>query len=363
MKFTGTIIFLISFIFILVSCDDSTSDNNVNSVNNINNSNNINNINNGYCGDGLIMGEEECDDNNMHSGDGCSSDCMLEYQCGDGVMEFSEECDGDDFKFNNCVMMGFLKGDLHCNECLLDISACSDDASELSILGWYRLDSLSGQEANSAGENNLCIVHALDEGAVIRDFPGKIGTSIFFDGSFGLRGFADCGPGYFGMNAITVEAWVEVGTYPLDLSMLVSSVSSYDATGLAFYLAINGDFKLEAGVGDWNSAVSSNSTIISREWHHVAFTYDGSEIALFIDGKLDNKVTHEVGIVPQLGLETSRVYIGNNYIHGMAEIEHFYTGTVDEIKIWEVARTEEDICFDAGGIYDSQNEICNFMTD
>ena len=36
------------------------------------------------CGDGIILGNEECDDNNDVNGDGCSSTCLEElgYQCG-----------------------------------------------------------------------------------------------------------------------------------------------------------------------------------------------------------------------------------------------------------------------------------------
>jgi fibro-slime domain-containing protein len=59
------------------------------------------------CGDGVVEGIEECDDGNENSGDGCSSQCLLEQGyacpssggachltvCGDGVAEGTEECD------------------------------------------------------------------------------------------------------------------------------------------------------------------------------------------------------------------------------------------------------------------------------
>jgi cysteine-rich repeat protein len=31
-----------------------------------------------FCGDGFILPNEECDDNNTNSGDGCSSLCIVE---------------------------------------------------------------------------------------------------------------------------------------------------------------------------------------------------------------------------------------------------------------------------------------------
>ena len=49
------------------------------------------------CGDGLKVGNEECDDNNTKDGDGCSSKCKVEtgYNCSHGVC--TEIC-GDGIK-------------------------------------------------------------------------------------------------------------------------------------------------------------------------------------------------------------------------------------------------------------------------
>ena len=47
-----------------------------------------------FCGDGLVNGNETCDDANNISGDGCSSECEVEGpQCGNSIIEFNEECD------------------------------------------------------------------------------------------------------------------------------------------------------------------------------------------------------------------------------------------------------------------------------
>lgn len=49
-----------------------------------------------YCGDNVLDSGEECDDGNNESGDGCSSECLIEIPepyCGDGVLDSGEECD------------------------------------------------------------------------------------------------------------------------------------------------------------------------------------------------------------------------------------------------------------------------------
>ena len=44
------------------------------------------------CGDHVLAAEEECDDGNFTSGDGCDPSCILE-QCGNGILQFGERCD------------------------------------------------------------------------------------------------------------------------------------------------------------------------------------------------------------------------------------------------------------------------------
>jgi cysteine-rich repeat protein/parallel beta-helix repeat protein len=45
------------------------------------------------CGDGFKSGDEQCDDGNNIVGDGCTNNCRLENVCGNGIIEGNEECD------------------------------------------------------------------------------------------------------------------------------------------------------------------------------------------------------------------------------------------------------------------------------
>lgn len=55
---------------------------------------NKNNKLNCTCGNWKVDAGEKCDDGNMKSGDGCSSECKLEkIACGNGQLNLSEECD------------------------------------------------------------------------------------------------------------------------------------------------------------------------------------------------------------------------------------------------------------------------------
>jgi hypothetical protein len=51
-------------------------------------------------------------------------------------------------------------------------------------------------------------------------------------------------------------------------------------------------------------------------------------------------------------MANSRFYVASNYLAGgTAENNHFFTGYLDEIKIWDMARTSVEICSDAGGVW------------
>jgi cysteine-rich repeat protein len=356
-----TFIALLSVLFLLESaCDDGSgkknnANNNTNNTNNVNNTNNTNNVNNGYCGDGRVLGSEECDDGNRFSGDGCSAECLWEYECGDNVREFTEECDGEDFGKTTCVTLGHIGGTLSCTPtCTVDASACVD--ADENLRGWYKMESMTVQEPNAAGDDNICLIRSIGAGATIQGMPGRIGTTIFFDSSSNgdLRAYMDCGPGYAGYGQFTAETWIQATLVGMNLSMILSSVESYDATGLSFYMALTPDFTLEASVGDWESPLESTLSVPTGSWHHVAMTWDGTTLSLFVDGMAAGSATSAYsGPIP--ALSDARFYVASNYLTGgQAENGHFFNGYIDEIKIWDAARTREEICEDAGGVPTAQ---------
>ena len=53
------------------------------------------------CGDGVVSGQEQCDDSNVEEGDGCSPICEIEPICGNGVLEGEEKCDDGNLKYGD----------------------------------------------------------------------------------------------------------------------------------------------------------------------------------------------------------------------------------------------------------------------
>ena len=106
-----------------------------------------------------------------------------------------------------------------------------------------------------------------------------------------------------------------------------------------FYLLQLGNYKVEgrlrSGDGVFTIATVENS-IISETWHHLALTYDGSNIILYIDGieagstEASGQITNE-----SVPLTIGRLVFENTNFD--------LDGQVDEVSLWNLALTEQAI--------------------
>lgn len=82
--------------------------------------------------------------------------------------------------------------------------------------------------------------------------------------------------------------------------------------------------------------VATTGKLSENTWYHVAATYDGTTMRIFLDG-------NEVGNTPKTGTITTNAavdaYIGAN----PAGIENPWHGAIDEVRIWNIARTQAEL--------------------
>jgi len=95
-------------------------------------------LNLGACGDGRVDAQEECDDGNTMSCDGCSSDCRREPAvCGNGVVDSDcEQC--DDGAANSDTRPGACRANCrvaHCGDAVVDPNEACDDGNVQSCDG------------------------------------------------------------------------------------------------------------------------------------------------------------------------------------------------------------------------------------
>ena len=121
------------------------------------------------CGNGVVEGDETCDDGNTADGDGCSSSCTLEDPvCGNGIVEVGEQCDDGNTADNDgcsstCTFE--LDGPARCGDGFLqpDLGEECDDGNTIDTDGCTNACTLprcgdgivqAGEECDDGNSNN-----------------------------------------------------------------------------------------------------------------------------------------------------------------------------------------------------------------
>ncbi len=140
--------------------------------------------------------------------------------------------------------------------------------------------------------------------------------------------------------AITIEVWLKASSfYPENgaiSSIIRKNVASGEENFLLRFRNIDGSLCVQMGLGDMGTLQVSYEFAVKR-WYHLAGTYDGRTITVFINGL----AVANLNTFGRLYIDQSDLYIGKGdpeYLHG----ECFH-GELDEIRIWNVARSQKEI--------------------
>ena len=134
------------------------------------------------------------------------------------------------------------------------------------------------------------------------------------------------------------------GTEPFSITAWVKNQGGGTAVGKfnggvigAYILTINGGgtVSFHREVAPW--AFSGSKTLPNNDFGHVAITYDGAEMKIYINGQFDAK--QERGA--QNTDTVTPVLIGARFTNN--EPSEFFNGVLDEVAIFNVALTEEQI--------------------
>jgi hypothetical protein len=136
----------------------------------------------------------------------------------------------------------------------------------------------------------------------------------------------------------TLEAWIYPESFSSDdfgISQIVYGGgenillrigdAGYDNNQVQFVVSVGGHQRL-----------ASTIRLTANNWYHVAGTYDGTTMKLYINGILDN----ELVLVEGGSIATTEDFLG---IGGNADGAREFDGLIDEVRIWNDVRTASEI--------------------
>ncbi|RLB86551.1 MAG: hypothetical protein DRH10_10265, partial [Deltaproteobacteria bacterium] len=134
----------------------------------------------------------------------------------------------------------------------------------------------------------------------------------------------------FRMNSFTMEAWIKPASFG-GIRTIMGKVSQ----GKDFALVLNGDKISILVYSGGRKYISASDAAVADQWYHVASVYDADSgnLQLYIDGNLiaEGEYTPDTS-------NTDPLRIGSSYCCG-----EYFNGMIDDIRIWNVARTQTEI--------------------
>jgi len=178
---------------------------------------------------------------------------------------------------------------------------------------------------------------------------GKYGSGLDFDGD---DDSVNCGNDSIlnPTKAETLEAWVRLDAPLSEQPVVYSSIISRRDVDVqrAYFLAFNKPtnkiyWEIKDETGTYLTMLSTKNTWNVGQWYHITAIFDGNlssdNAQIYIDGISDNSATWALDHVPQT---TSYTKIGNS--GGWR-----FDGKIDEVKVYNYARTQKQILEDMNG--------------
>ncbi|MDA1190857.1 MAG: LamG domain-containing protein [Candidatus Poribacteria bacterium] len=164
---------------------------------------------------------------------------------------------------------------------------------------------------------------------------GKFGQALDFDGDdWVIVPHADS----LNLNEMTVAAWVYLRGYPED-ARIITKEFGIAAPYSVYTLLMSGDayqhLEFRPVLNNARQRVPSKVVVPLNRWVHVAATYDGAKVTLYIDGEIDT----EQAFSGEMLTNEEPVYLGASQFWE----PRTYDGLMDDAALFNVALSQGDV--------------------
>jgi hypothetical protein len=195
-----------------------------------------------------------------------------------------------------------------------------------NIVGVWMLDEGNGQDVKDISSNH-------NDGKIQGNpkwVKGKFDGALEFTGTDTV--IVPNSDSLMPSKQITVQAWINFTDAGINQDLVIAriepgfSLQKYNTDVMEGWINIGG----WKGIRD----VAGGEVMKSNVWYNVAFTYDGTTMKTYVNGKLDRESKLGGDFIVDKQPFTIGSFKGENY---------FWKGMIDEVAISNVARTEKEI--------------------
>ena len=200
-------------------------------------------------------------------------------------------------------------------------------SQDSSLIGHWKLDDGVGATAvDSAASSDGTVTNATWT-------TGQLGGALELDGSNGSVSVPST-PTLQLTSALTIAGWVKGDFWGSGTDVdIIARKGDGDPNNYQFAIK-NGLATMF--LDDSNSGGLSGNTVLNTgQWYHVAATWDGSEVRIYVDGVLDKTPPDVRG--GTIGTDTRPLYIGGR---GTADV---LDGIVDDVRIYNRALSAAEV--------------------
>jgi hypothetical protein len=151
----------------------------------------------------------------------------------------------------------------------------------------------------------------------------------------GINDYVNINSSFLSNSNWTVEAWVKPTDLSLGNKLIAGSIRSCTPWGL--YM-VDGKFAViyQTSLSSCDQTLIADNVILTpNTWYHVACTYNGTKVRLYINGLLVKSTLEN-----SLYNTNSSAFIGGDPSYG-----RYFSGSIDEVRIWNRARSQSQISF------------------
>jgi len=141
----------------------------------------------------------------------------------------------------------------------------------------------------------------------------------------------------FDISYLTIEAWIYSSNY--NQNMFIFEKGPVNTQYSLFFEGSNICFRTYPTSGGYDSYYVNSSSIgiTGGAWHHVAATYDGQMKRIYVDG--EERVSQSYTKTLRTGQQGQII----GAYGGTGSHSYYWNGTIDEVRVWNYARTETQI--------------------